>query len=135
MTKVQTPPGPPSQVKPAPALTPEEATKYSDAAKLLEKKYSVSKVHPVVQIHPDTFNRTVCFLKEPNYATKLRVMDKATTEGVYTAADELRVACLLREESDPITYGEGPECDDYKMGVTDYALTMVKRLQNQFKKK
>lgn len=118
-----------------PGLSQEEIDQYDESAKLLAARYSVSKVHPVVQINPITFARTVCFLKEPNYETKLRVMDKATTGGVYTAADELRVACTLKEESDQITYGDGPECDDYKMGVTDYALTMVKRLQNQFKKK
>lgn len=115
-------------------LTAEEMEVYENAAFELAKQLNVSKVHPVVQINPVTLARTVCFLKEPNYPTKLRVMDKAMT-GMYSAADELRESCLIKEHSDAITFGDGPECDDYKMGVTDYALTMVKRLQNQFKKK
>jgi hypothetical protein len=118
-----------------PELTEEEIKAYDDRAEELAKQKGVSKVHPVVQIDPDTLERKVCYLSEPNYLTKIRVMDKATTIGIYTAADELREACLLREASDPITYGEAPECDRYKLGATDYALTMVTRLQNQFKKK
>lgn len=117
------------------ALTDEEIAKYDVRAAELAKAKSISKVHPVVQIDPDTLERKVCYLSEPNYLTKIRVMDKATTIGIYTAADELREACLIKEASDPITYGDAPECDRYKLGVTDYALTMVTRLQNQFKKK
>lgn len=116
-------------------LSDEEIADYAAVADSLAKKEGVSKVHPVVQIDPETLNRHVCYLREPNYSTKIRVMDKATTLGVYTAADELRMGCLIKDASDPITYGESPECDRYKMGVTDYALTMVTRLQNQFKKK
>ena len=116
-------------------LSEEEIAEYQQKAEALANQKAVSKVHPVVQIDPDTLNRHVCYLTEPNYHTKIRVMDKATTLGVYTAADELREACLIRDASDPITYGDSPECDRYKLGVTDYALTMVTRLQNQFKKK
>lgn len=116
-------------------LTEEEISNYESRAVELAVKYNISKVHPVVQIDGDTKERSVCYLREPNYLTKIRVMDKATSLGVYTAADELRESCVIKEESDPITFGEGSECDRYKLGVTDYALTMVKRLQNQFKKK
>ena len=116
-------------------LSEEELAEYQAKADDLARAKAVSKVHPVVQIDPETLGRHVCYLSEPNYSTKIRVMDKATTLGVYTAADELREACLIREASDAITYGDSPECDRYKMGVTDYALTMVTRLQNQFKKK
>jgi hypothetical protein len=116
-------------------LSEEEVAEYAAKAEALAKAKAVSKVHPVVQIDPETLARHVCYLSEPSYATKIRVMDKATSLGVYTAADELREACLIKEASDPITYGESSECDRFKMGVTDYALTMVSRLQNQFKKK
>ena len=116
-------------------LSDEETAAYQQKAEAIAKEKAVSKVHPVVQIDPDTLERRVCYLSEPNYLTKIRVMDKATTLGIYTAADELREACLIKEHSDAITYGEAPECDRYKLGVTDYALTMVTRLQNQFKKK
>jgi len=116
-------------------LSDAERAEYAERAEALAKQKAVSKVHPVVQIDPDTLERHVCYLTEPSYSTKIRVMDKATTLGVYTAADELRLACLISEASDPITYGDSPECDRYKLGVTDYALTMVTRLQDQFKKK
>lgn len=116
-------------------LSDEEIAAYQAKAEALAKEKNVSKVHPVVQIDPETYERKVCYLSEPNYLTKIRVMDKATTLGIYTAADELREACLIREASDAITYGESPECDRYKLGITDYALTIVTRLQNQFKKK
>lgn len=118
-----------------PELTESELDFYEATAAQLAKKYAVSKVHPVVYIDKDTLKRTVCYLKEPNYLTKIRVLDKAATLGVYTASDELRVACTLKEESDPITYGDSSECDKYKLGVTDFAGTMVVKLQNQFKKK
>lgn len=116
-------------------LSDEETAAYQAKADHLAEEKKVSKVHVVVQIDPETLDRKVCFLTEPNYPTKIRVMDKAVTLGAYTAADELRESCQIKEASDPITYGESPECDRYKMGVTDYCLTMVNRLQNQFKKK
>lgn len=117
-----------------PELTKEEVEFYEEHASSLRKN-GISKVHAVVQIEPETLQRAVCYLNEPNYTTKIRVMDKAVTHGIYTAADELREACLIRDQSDPITYGESWESDRYKMGVTDYCLGLVTRLQNQFKKK
>lgn len=116
-------------------LTAEETKTYQDKADELAKKHEVSKVHPVVQIDKDTKERKVCYLKEPNYTTKIRVMDKVVQGGTYTAADELREAIVIKDASDPITYGESPECDAYKLGITDYCLTIVRRLSNQFKKK
>ena len=116
-------------------LTEEEHKQYDAAAEKLAKELSVSKVHVVVQIHPETLERKVCYLKEPNYSTKIRVMDQATQLGVYTAAEQLREASVIKEASDAITYSESPESDDYKLGIVDYCLSMVNRLQNQFKKK
>lgn len=118
------------------SLTPEELKYYEEKAEELARKYSVSKVHPVVQIDEENgYRRIVCYLKEPNYDTKLRVMDKMATVGIFSASNELREACTLREESDAISYGESHECDSSKMGVTEYCVTIVKRLNNQFKKK
>jgi hypothetical protein len=116
-------------------LTDTELKSYADKADELAIKKGVSKVFPVVQVNPDTFERAVCYLSEPNYSTKIRVMDKATSSGIYTAADELREAVILKEDSDSITFGDSPECDPYKMGVTDFCLGMINRYQNQFKKK
>ena len=123
------------EVKLTSELTEDEVKFYSDNALAIAKKYGFTDVHPVVQINPDTLERNVCYLQEPNYLTKLALMDKAVQLGPYMAGEELRQICTIKEESDSITYGEGPQCDRYKMGVIDYCLTMVKRLQNQFKKK
>jgi len=117
-------------------LTPEEIEIYAAKAEELAKTHGVSKVHPVVQIDRENgFARAVCYLKEPNYITKVRLMDKATSIGVYSAGEELRELCTIKEASDPITYSEAPESDAFKMGIVDYAINMVRRLQNQFKKK
>jgi len=116
-------------------LTAEEHKQYDETADKLAKELNVSKVHVVVQINPETLERKVCYLKEPNYSTKIRVMDQATQLGVYTAAEQLREASVIKEASDAITYSESPESDDYKLGIVDYCLSMVNRLQNQFKKK
>lgn len=116
-------------------LTAKEIAVYDEKAHQLQKELNVSKVHVVVQVDPDTFERAVCYLKEPNYLTKIRVMDKATSLGVYTAAEELRELSVIKEHSDNITYSEHHQSDKYKMGVVDYCLGMINRLQNQFKKK
>ena len=118
-----------------PELTEQESADYQETADQLAKNLGISKVHIVVQIDPVTLERKVCYLKEPNYLTKIRVMDKATTLGVYTAAEELRELSVIKESSDAITYSDTPESDRYKLGVVDYCLGMVTRLQNQFKKK
>lgn len=116
-------------------LTDAEIKLYDDKATALAAQRNVSKVHPVVQIDPETFERHVCYLQEPNYVTKIRIMDKATQLGPFSAAEELRAMSVIKEESDPITFGDGPESDRYKMGVTDFCLNLVDRLKNQFKKK
>jgi hypothetical protein len=116
-------------------ITPEENDYYEAKAKALASKYAVSTVYPVVQIDKDTFVRSVCFLKEPNYVTKLSIMDKSITIGVYHAAEELRTVCLLAEESDAITFSESSESDRYKLGVVNFCLGIITALKNQFQKK
>ena len=118
-----------------PELTDAEIKHYDEAAKAIAVSKNISKVHVVVQIDPDTLERKACFLSEPNYQTKISVMDKAVTIGVYRAAEELREISVIKESSDAITYSDSPESDRYKLGVVDYCLGMVSRLQNQFKKK
>lgn len=120
----------------SPELSEQEILMYEEFAQELAKKHKVSKVHPVVMIDKDNeFERVVAYLKEPSFAVKLRIMDKATTIGIYSASDELREAITLQEESDSLTYGESFECDKFKMGINDYCLTLINRVQNQFKKK
>ncbi len=120
-----------------PELTDDELKDYQARANELSKTHNEGReVHPVVQIDKDrNFARFVCFLKEPNYTTKLRLMDKAATSGVYSAGDELRELCTIKEASDAITYSDAPESDRFKLGVVDFAIGMVNRLTNQFKKK
>ena len=116
-------------------LTDVENKIYQETADTLAASKGVSKVHVVVQIDPDTLERKVCYLSEPNYQTKISVMDKAVTIGVYRAAEELREISVIKESSDAITYSDSPESDRYKLGVVDYCMGMISRLQNQFKKK
>lgn len=123
------------EVKLTAELTEDEVKHYETRAEELAREKNVSKVHPIVQIDPDTMQRHVCYLSEPNYVTKLAVMDKALTVGPYIAGEELRQACIIKEASDAITYSDSPESDRYKLGAVDYCILMVKRLQNQFKKK
>jgi hypothetical protein len=124
-----------AEVKLTPELSEAENAAYQEKAKSLSSSIEGNpKVHVVVQINKDTLARSVCFLREPNYETKITIMDKQVQLGIYKGADLLREACTLKEASDPITYGESPECDSYKMGVTEYCIGMVKRLANQFKK-
>lgn len=119
----------------AETLTEKETEFYEQRAGELAKQYNVSKVHPIVTIDYETQERRVCYLKEPLYDTKIRVMDKVSQIGAFSAGEELRRACVLTKESDPVTYGDGPESDRYKMCAVDEAMSMIRKLQNQFKKK
>lgn len=116
-------------------LIDEEIKMYDEVAAGLARKHAVSKVHVVVQVDPETFERSVCYIKEANYITKLAIMDKSVAVGIFMAADELRETCIIKEASDAITYGDSSDCDRYKLGAVDYCMTLVTRLQNQFKKK
>jgi hypothetical protein len=124
---------------PAIELTPlseDEIAKYELEAERIQKANNLpTKVHVVVQINPQTNERVVCYLQEPNYATKLVLMDKAAMLGQWQAGEEMRSICVITSESNPLTYGESPECDPYKMGVTEYSFGLVKRYLNQYKKK
>lgn len=116
-------------------LTEEEKTQYNDTADQLAKTLNVTKVHVFVSIHPETQNRAVCYLKEPNFVTKIAMMDKASQMGAWMAANELREIITIKESSDALTYSESPESDAYKMGVNEYCMGIVNRFQDRFKKK
>lgn len=131
-TKVDKPEKEPELTK---ELTDEEYSNYQERATQLAAQHNVSKVTPIVFIHPKTLKRSVCYLKEPNFDTKVRVMDKAMQIGLYSAANELRKDCVITDVSDAITYADSPECDEYKLGVVDSLMEHVNRLQDQFKKK
>ena len=116
-------------------LSDEEISVYEETASQLAKQKNVSKVHPVVLMFPPAWDRKVCYITEPNYMTKVSVLNKASQIGPWIAAEELREICTIREASDAITYSESPESDMYKLGIVEYCMNMVTRLQNQFKKK
>lgn len=122
-------------------LSPEEIQEYSNKAKeILNNWNSLNEakpyeIYPVVLIEPENNERIVAFIKEPNYLLKLKIMDKSFTQGLYSAADELRELCILKDKSDPRTYSDEPQNDKYKLGVTDFCITLVKRSSNQYKKK
>lgn len=116
-------------------LTPAEEKEIDAKCEDLAKKHNCSKVHAVVFIDKDTRVRTFCFLKEPNFPTKISVMDKMAAVGIYNAAEELREATVLKTESDAITYGDNPECDDFKMGVVQFCVKVIRMKENVYKKK
>jgi hypothetical protein len=119
----------------SPTLTEEEIKFYEQKAQEIARRLSISKVHPVVTIDAGTLKRRVCYLKEPSYDTKIRVMDKAAQIGIWSAGEELRKASVVTDESDPITYGDTYECEPYKITCVDECMKTVKRMQNQFGKK
>lgn len=116
-------------------LSDEEQADYETKAAEIAERLGIKKVLPVVLVDRETKARVVAYLKNPEYITKVKIMDQATMSGIYTAGDNLRKLITIREDSDPLTYGEGEECDPYKMGIVDFCMTLIRRVQNQFKKK
>lgn len=116
-------------------LTSEELSEFNEIAEGLAKKYNVPKVHVYVGINSETKERIVGYLKDPSYVQKLYAMDKITTSGMWSAASEMREMLLLKGESDPRTYGDSYDCDEYKLGIDGLCLTMGRAIQNSFKKK
>lgn len=116
-------------------LTPEEIQTYNDKCEVLAKEYNVSKVHACVIVTPVTFERQVCYIKEPNYPTKLNVAAKMTNVSYQHGGDELRQACTIKEASSPLTYGESSDCDPYKMGVTNFCMGLITAYNNVLDKK
>jgi len=112
-----------------------ETKEYNAKAEELAKKYGVSKVHVYVAIEPETKERIVGYLKEPNYMQKLFAMDKIATVGMFAAGDEMREALTLKDESDPRTYSTTSDCDPYRLGMTGSCIPIIEVIQNSFKKK
>lgn len=116
-------------------LTEEENENLEKKAEELAKGIpGCSKVNIFVSIDKESKKRHVAFLREPPYRTKILISDKAATIGLYSAADELRDSCLLKEHSDILFYGETLECDKYKLGLCDFCVGLVRRVVNAFKK-
>lgn len=118
-------------------LTDAELSDYDKQCEALAIKYGVSKVHCAVFVDTEHENtRRACFLKEPNFPTKIAVMDKVLSIGEVAGSNELREAITLRDESDPLTYGNTPESDQYKLGVINFCRSIIlSRLNVYYKKK
>jgi hypothetical protein len=125
------------KVKLTDELSANEIKEYNTKADELAKKYGVSKVHVYVAIEPDTKERIVGYLKEPNFTQKLFAMDKIATVGMFSAGNDLREALTLKGEgeSDPRTYNTTSDCDPYRLGMTGFCIPIIEVIQNSFKKK
>ena len=119
----------------SPTLTEQEREEIEKKAIELASKHNVSKVHYYVHVATDRGNeRIVSYITEPNYMTKIALMDKARMLGPNMAAEELRVMCQLKEESHPLTYGESSDCDKYKLGVSQKCLGVIDIALDEIKK-
>lgn len=119
-----------------PQLTDLEREQYEQKAAELAKECGVPKVYVSVQINRDNGNeRIVSYIKEPNYMTKLHLMDKATALGSHQAGDEFREMCQIKEHSHPLTHSDHPEADKYKLGVVQRCLEIITMVLDEFKKK
>lgn len=118
-------------------LTQEELDFYQQKADTLSVQPTVNaKVYPVIFITPVTLDRVEAYLKEPKYVVKIRITDKISQLGIASAMDELRELCTIKEDSNPLTYGEGPECDRFKLGLVNFCSeNLMKSSINQHKKK
>lgn len=123
-----------TQILPA-ELTAEEVANYEAIATGLATKYGIVKVHIYVGLENETNQRVVAYLKEPTFLQKMYAMDKLTTIGAFASGNELRDAVILKEESNPLTYGEGNECDKYKMAIISNCIEMIEVAKNAFSKK
>lgn len=91
------------------------------------------KVHPLV-FKDDNGGDVIGFIKEPNRAVKIAMLDKSIMGG-FSAASEVLEGHLLREHSDPRIYSENPEHDKINIGAVMAAYDLVKFSVNQAKKK
>jgi hypothetical protein len=115
-------------------ISDEERKSYEDKCIELATAHNVGKVHVCVQFKPETNERIVSYIKEPNYVSKLALMGKASELDMYAAGEELRLIYQIKEESHPLTYGETYDCEPYKLGVVQHCLGVITIVTNRFKK-
>lgn len=116
-------------------LTDEEKLQLDEAAAEICKAVKASKIHVYVAIKEDTKERIVAFIREPSFMQKIAVMDKISTAGSFIAGNDLRETCLLKEHSHALTYGTENECEQYKLGVNGFCLSIIEVAKNEYKKK
>ena len=110
-------------------ITTEEINTRADE---LSKVHNV-KVTPIVFFDEDTNEKIVGYLKEPTRLQKQRALDK-TLISQSSAGEDLLMACLIKEESNPRIYSESSNDDAIVMGACQAALATVKLKQNIAKK-
>jgi hypothetical protein len=112
----------------------EQKTDYAAHCIELATKHNCKKVHVCVQLDEEG-NEVISYVKEPDYMSKLALMDKAGQIGMHMAGEELRALFQLKEESDRRTYSDKWEDEKYKLGVAQFCLSIIEIALNQFKKK
>lgn len=116
-------------------LTEEEVKAINEKCEKLAEENKVSKVYACVLFKPD-FTRVISYVSEPKFLDKVALMDKAFQYGPYQAANDIRELYLIKEYSDPLTFGETPECDPYKLGLLNFIVAnVVQSASGEFKKK
>lgn len=93
-----------------------------------------TKVHPLIFFVEKDKEPVVGYVKEPNRAVKLAVMDKYAS-GFYSACSQALDAILLKEHSDPRISSERSEDDMYYMGAVYAVSEMIQFAGNQVDKK
>jgi hypothetical protein len=91
------------------------------------------KVHPIVFKDKVTGEDIIGYLKEPNRAVKMAVLDKSVMGG-FSAAQEMLEIILIKEHSNPRIYSDRPEDDEYNIGAVMAAFELVKFSVNSAKK-
>ena len=112
-----------------------EMLQYEEIAAGLAVKHGVTKVHIFAGVVPETCERVIGYIKEPSYVQKLFTMNNAQTVGVFSSGEDLRQTLLIKEASHSLTYGEGSECDPYKLGVASRCTRIIQVSRDQSKKK
>lgn len=121
----------------SPTISEDEIVQYEAKCKELATKHGVSQVHCCIQLRTDdgSNDRIVSYIKEPNYVTKLALMDKAAVVGPMNAAEDFRNMCLIREESDRLADSDDERYDQYKLGVAQFCVEIITIAQSVYKKK
>lgn len=111
-----------------------EKEQIEEKAKLLSEKLGCN-IKPLVFIDPETQENVIGFVKEPDRALKLRMLDKSQQDGAFTFASAVYDSIIIKEESDPRLTSTLQKDDRYYFGGVLVAYEMVEISVNNFKKK
>jgi len=109
--------------------TPIVADQYAEKAAELSKQYNC-KVTPFV-FKDESGAEIVGYIKEPNRATKLRIIDKSYTGSPISSSSDVLDVYLVAEASDPRILSD----DTYYLGACKVAYNLVQLAVDQYKKK